>query len=317
MISIIVPVYNVEKYIAKCLDSLLMQSYGKFELIIVNDGSTDSSGQICDLYASRDERIKVIHRENAGAGASRNIGMEYATGDYIVFIDSDDYVGPDYLKALYDCISTEKSDFVICGHHVINSGEDTCVMLDDATYGKERFNRMFTDHALLSHFTPWGKIFRKSIIDSSSLRFNQNIFCAEDSIFVMSYIRRCNTVSLLSANEYYYVLRGGSLSKRIHNFDSELRAYSCFIDEAKGMINQFDLGKEVCQRIYQWGAIFLDRIKLSALKSEPSLAKKKLAEIDWKPLVRYKKYKSGKEYIWDMLLLFRCYSLFVSLGKQV
>lgn len=101
MISIIVPVYNVDTFLKKCVDSILSQSYKNFELILVDDGSTDNSGNICDYYASIDKRVRVIHKINGGVGAARNTGMSIAKGKYITFIDSDDYVEPEYLSAFF------------------------------------------------------------------------------------------------------------------------------------------------------------------------------------------------------------------------
>ena len=110
MISIIVPVYNVEKYLCKCLDSLLHQIYQDFEVLMVDDGSQDSSGKICDKYAENYSHFQVIHKKNTGLGMARNTGMEYATGEYILFIDSDDYLDDDFLVKIYDTLKSNYCD---------------------------------------------------------------------------------------------------------------------------------------------------------------------------------------------------------------
>lgn len=115
-ISIIIPVYNVEKYIEKCIDSVLEQSFKDFEIILVNDGSTDCSGIICNKYSKRDERISVIHKKNGGISSARNIALDCAKGKYITFIDSDDCISKDYIKILYNNIINQKADISICGN---------------------------------------------------------------------------------------------------------------------------------------------------------------------------------------------------------
>ncbi len=109
MISVIVPVYNVEKYLDKCLKSILLQDFSDFELILVDDGSTDNSGKICDDFALKDSRIKVVHKENAGPSVARNVGTSVSKGEYITFIDSDDYVDRDYLSILYKSLIMDES----------------------------------------------------------------------------------------------------------------------------------------------------------------------------------------------------------------
>ena len=114
-ISVIVPVYNVEKYLRKCIESILNQTFREFELILVDDGSTDSSGKICDEYALKDSRIKVIHKENGGASSARNAGLDVAKGEYIGFVDSDDWIEMDMYGELYRLIKENNTDISVCG----------------------------------------------------------------------------------------------------------------------------------------------------------------------------------------------------------
>ena len=118
-ISIIVPVYNVEKYLKRCIDSILNQSFTNFELILVDDGSTDNSGKIIDEYAIKDERIKVIHKENGGQGSARNRGLDIAKGNYIGFVDSDDWIHKDMYKCMYKIINEDNTDIVQVGHNMV------------------------------------------------------------------------------------------------------------------------------------------------------------------------------------------------------
>lgn len=122
-ISIIVPVYNVEKYLEKCVRSILAQTFTDFELILVDDGSPDSSGAMCDQFAEQDQRVKVIHKENGGLSDARNAGIEIATGEYLGFVDSDDYIADDMYELLYTNIVKEDADLSICGIYDVYEGK--------------------------------------------------------------------------------------------------------------------------------------------------------------------------------------------------
>ena len=114
LISVIVPVYNVEKYLPQCLNSIINQTYKNIEVVLVDDGSTDDSGNICEEYKKNDERIIVVHQKNSGLSAARNVGIEISTGEYITFIDSDDYISPDYIENLYSALEQYSADIAIC-----------------------------------------------------------------------------------------------------------------------------------------------------------------------------------------------------------
>ena len=124
MISVIVPVYNVEKYIEKCVESIIAQTYTDLEIILVDDGSTDNSGKLCDLYASKDERIRVIHKENGGLSDARNVGIEQSTGEYLSFIDSDDYIHPQMMEILYRNMQEYGADLSMCDSLEVAENEE-------------------------------------------------------------------------------------------------------------------------------------------------------------------------------------------------
>ena len=113
LISIIVPVYNVEKYVAECIESIIKQTYQNLEILLIDDGSTDNSGKICDKYAEKDKRIKIIHKENGGVSSARNLGLDLAQGEYIAFIDSDDFVSNKYIESLYSAIEHKDAEIVL------------------------------------------------------------------------------------------------------------------------------------------------------------------------------------------------------------
>lgn len=129
LISIIVPVYNVKDYVEKCLDSICGQTYKNLEIVVVDDGSTDGSGEICDTYAQKDPRVKVIHRENRGVSAVRNEGLDIALGEYIGFVDGDDWIDSDMYEFLYELLIVNEADISVCSHYIENRAREKSNML--------------------------------------------------------------------------------------------------------------------------------------------------------------------------------------------
>lgn len=214
MISVIIPVYNSEKYLHKCIDSVLSQTYQDFELILVNDGSTDKSGAICDEYALKDERVKVFHKENGGVSDARNRGIDNAKGEWIVFIDSDDWVNKNYLKELIEDIKEKDVDFVIHGD-LGNSN------IYNTLKNEEKVVLMFNKHDVFENLKisrngyPVSKIYRLDIVNRFFIRFPLGINLHEDTMFVMQYTSKCNKI--LYRNKLNYIYQDnidGSLSNQ-------------------------------------------------------------------------------------------------------
>lgn len=211
-ISIIIPVYNVEKYLPKCIKSVLNQSFCDFELILIDDGSKDSSGQICDDYAKRDSRIIVIHKENAGVSTARNEGIKIASGDYIGFIDSDDYIEPNMYEVLVENIEKFNCDISICGFQVID--EDTGQIERLQNSGEIE---VLNQEALVSKETdmPWSirldtinKLFSKKVLEG--LLFDESLKCAEDTLFLHQAIRKAEKGVFIELPLYINVRHKGS-----------------------------------------------------------------------------------------------------------
>jgi glycosyltransferase involved in cell wall biosynthesis len=218
-ISIIVPVYNVESYLARCLDSILTQSFSDFELILVDDGSTDGSGEICDSYAGGDERIIVIHRENGGVSAARNTGIRAAGGKYITFCDSDDYWKKEWLDTLHSAVSSSGADLVNAGYSIIDENGS---FLGEVGYKKQMFQidtparkTEFITAMLMKGGFGWEactKLFSRSIIDDHQIFFCET--CenfAEDLGFVLEYLLYCRSIISCEGNYYCYVQRETSM----------------------------------------------------------------------------------------------------------
>lgn len=222
-ISVIVPVYNVEAYLERCVESILQQTYAHFELILINDGSTDSSGQICDRLASQYENIKVYHIENAGVSNARNMGIQLATGSWVTFIDSDDFVTQDYLATLASAVEGLNVGFVIAPLHHIKNGIVTDIPPHS---GKtELWSTEETMKELLmttrTSFFPVAKLFKRNLLADE--KFNTNYHLAEDALFLTELLlkKRCSSV-FIDKPVYYYDHREGSATTSVnqHVFDT-------------------------------------------------------------------------------------------------
>ena len=222
-ISVIVPVYNVEAYLERCVESILQQTYAHFELILINDGSTDSSGQICENLASRHENIKVYHLENAGVSNARNTGIKLATGAWVTFIDSDDFVTQDYLATLASAVEGLNVGFVIAPLHHIKNGIVTD--LPPHSGKTELWSTEETMKELLmttrTSFFPVAKLFKRDLLADE--KFNTNYHLAEDALFLTELLlkTRCSSV-FIDKPVYYYDHREGSATTSVnqHVFDT-------------------------------------------------------------------------------------------------
>ena len=218
-ISVIVPVYNVEAYLERCVESILHQTYTNFELILINDGSTDSSGQICDQLAHQYENIKVYHIENAGVSNARNIGIQLAMGVWITFVDSDDFVTKDYLATLASAVEGGNVGFVIAPLHHIKNG----IVTDLPPYSgrKELWSTEETMKELLmttkTSFFPVAKLFKRDLLVDE--KFNTDYHLAEDALFLTELLlkTRCSSV-FIDKPIYYYDHREGSATTSVNRY---------------------------------------------------------------------------------------------------
>ena len=222
-ISVIVPVYNVEAYLERCVESILQQTYTHFELILINDGSTDSSGQICDHLASQYENIKVYHIENAGVSNARNMGIQLATGSWVTFIDSDDFVTQDYLATLASAVEGVNVGFAIAPLHHIKNG-----IVTDLPSHSEKTELWSTEETMKellmttrTSFFPVAKLFKRDLLADE--KFNTNYHLAEDALFLTELLlkTRCSCV-FIDKPVYFYDHREGSATTSVnrHVFDT-------------------------------------------------------------------------------------------------
>jgi len=208
-VSIVVPVYNAEKYIDDCIKSILAQSFKDFELILVDDGSTDNSGKICDDYALKDKRVKPLHFSNAGVSSARNAGIDFASGEFIMFCDSDDYVSESWIEDLYNIVSQNSRCMVLCGYtfHDLRNGRERLrkIKSRESSYDKKDFYDICLQ---LLFYLVWNKIFNAKIIKENNIRFDKNISLGEDLLFCLEYLKFADEKILASLNcNYEYILR--------------------------------------------------------------------------------------------------------------
>lgn len=219
-LNIIIPVYNAELHLKKCIESLIHQNYTNWNAILIDDGSTDRSGEICDEYALKDYRIIVIHKENGGVSSARNAGLDVANGDWIVFVDSDDWCEPDYLAAFFDIDSTPTvEDIVLQGRkNEINGNITSTKILKNAIY--ENIAEGVLANNLLTFGAPYCKLYSNRLIRKYNIRFPENYSYGEDTTFFFKILSHVERMITTDTSCYHYVdSEDNSLSKKDHDFE--------------------------------------------------------------------------------------------------
>lgn len=219
-ISIIVPVYKVEQYLSKCIDSILSQTYPNWELLLIDDGSPDNSGHICDEYAKKDERIRVLHKENAGVSRARNLGLDNANGDYIMFVDSDDWLSNNCLEVCVNEINVGHLDALQFGLIPVSSGMETLpVKVTTKILDGEQYIQTNNFNVCVG-----GGVYKRDIIEKENMRFPILLKLAEDQIFILNFFRNTKRIKYLDRGMYYYLQRNNSA---VHTAQSEDMLISC------------------------------------------------------------------------------------------
>lgn len=213
-ISVIVPIYNVEQYLVKCINSILNQTFKDFELILVNDGSTDSSLSICKNYLKKDNRIKIINKKNGGLSEARNYGLDKAIGKYVCFIDSDDFVEQNYLSELYYTIKQSNSDITICEFNTVNEKYqriDTVCLNEPQTVkqtsGKDVVKYLYEDNSI-ANVVAWNKLYKRSLFNN--LKYEAGRFF-EDEYMIVPILWEAKSVSFVRKPLYDYLQRPDSI----------------------------------------------------------------------------------------------------------
>tara|TARA_B110000046_G_C13025697_1_gene413926 strand:+ start:3919 stop:4932 length:1014 start_codon:yes stop_codon:yes gene_type:complete len=241
LVSIILPVYNVEKYIVKCIQSILRQSYSNFELLIVNDGTLDKSIEIAGQF--KDSRIKIFNKENGGLSDARNYGLEKVSGEYIYFMDSDDWIEPELLTICIDAIESYNSDFIIFGYYLDRESIDGHLIStnkmnhQEFVFSKKRNDLYFETNTLGLMGYAWNKLYKTSFLKENNLQFEKGVSLVEDILFNSRVFEISNEIVFIDKVLYHYIDRTLiSLMKSFHENSFELnvrknRAVNCFLKE--------------------------------------------------------------------------------------
>ena len=244
-VSVIVPVYKAEAYLHRCVDSLLAQTFQDFEILLVDDGSPDRSGEICDDYARQDRRVRVFHKENGGVSSARNLGLDECRGEWVVFVDADDYVDENYLyidTRFYGADVIEKS------YSVIYEGDDKKDRrtFQDGVLAKKNIFYYFVNK---SNNALWNKLLSRRLI--ASMRFNEKVFIGEDFLFFLSILPHVNNYVFSSVGEYFYIIHQVSAMQAVVKTPlSRIKILWENVDRVKEITE----GKELCS--LQCGIIY-------------------------------------------------------------
>ena len=244
-VSIVVPVYNREKFLDKCITSLTNQTYKNIEIILVDDGSKDKSYDVCCSYAKNDSRIKVVHKENGGVQSARNRGIDEATGYYLCFTDADDYVSEKFVENFVKVFDSGSYECVVCGFYKVDQDynvllkNDNLINLDIPTYESERWALYFERFGCYV----WNHMFITDIVRKYNVRFDKDIIIFDDTAFSMNYLNHIDSIGFTNSNDYYYVSEHDDLTvakrlknKRVNDGGCREKAKTCILKHEKYLV---------------------------------------------------------------------------------
>lgn len=238
VITIVIPVYNVENYLKRCLDSIINQTYSSLEIILVDDGSSDKSPEICDKYARKDTRIRVIHKINEGVSVARNVGIENATGKYLCFVDSDDFLPKHSIESLYKGMLHARVNLSIGAWTRITLKGTYCNRYPEQIVEKSNKYGWMDALDMPEMKGPVAKLFDANIIKENALRFPEKILVSEDTIFVYQYTSFCDSICIIDQSVYYYNrLSLNSTTTRYYN-QFHKASFMCIKEYIKNVVDK-------------------------------------------------------------------------------
>ena len=271
-ISVIVPVYNVEQYLERCVDSIISQTYTNLEIILVNDGSTDNSGKLCDELAKKDERIRVIHKENGGLSDARNRGIDEAESDLVGFIDSDDYIDSDMYEVLLKNLNNTNADLSMCALYDVYNNTPEAQVTNKETWklSSEQAIKMVMEAKILS-VTAVNKLYRKSLF--TDLKFEVGKI-AEDAFIMIKLLDKCEKIVATNEKKYYYVHRENSITTQ--KFSTKfLNVIEAYEQNSNIISEKYPKLKDVAQTRMNWAYFYvLDRLLLDDNYNDKELENK-------------------------------------------
>ena len=263
LISIIIPVYKVEKYLEKCIQSVIKQTYENLQIILVDDGSPDNCGKICDEYAKKDHRIEVIHKSNGGLSDARNKGLEIAKGEYIGFVDSDDYIESDMYEVLYNLLKQYNVDVSICNFYTVSQGK---IAIKNADNGIKEYNRIeilkeiLLDNDIQSY--AWNKLYKRELFGEIKYPVGKKY---EDIGTTFYLLEKCNKVVVTGKPEYYYINRQDSIVNNVTE--------TTITDYIELIMQRYDYIEENIKELSSYNKNYLKRILKTAEQDIKSLNK--------------------------------------------
>lgn len=277
LVTVVLPIYNVKKYLDRCINSVVNQTYSNLEILLIDDGSTDGCSVICDEWAAKDGRIRVVHKENQGLGMARNTGIENANGEYICFFDSDDFIAPVTIEASYTQAVKTKADIVLFG---INFADENGTVTDkfitplgNVTYRGDEVGSFFLPEFIapdpdgsgekLFYMSPCLMLYSLDVINKSKWRFvSERNIISEDVYSLLSLFKYVENVSVIPEAYYYYCRNDGSLSSKYR--EDRFDKLNCFYKEAKKLCNKMGYNEEIIHRVSKPYVSFV----IAALKQE-------------------------------------------------
>ena len=265
LVSIVVPIYKVEKYLARCVNSLTSQTYKNIEIILVDDGSPDNCPKMCDEYAKNDKRIKVIHKKNGGLSDARNVGLGLSRGEYIAFVDSDDYVSTNFIEVLLNTCYKNGADISCCNFYRVSNGRDTIAqkhMSSKNFTNVEAIRDIFLANSLCEIMT-WNKLYRTSLFKDNDIKFPVGKV-HEDNFTTYKLLYYANKITFVNQPLYYYLQRGDSIMGQTFN-ENRLAVLDMFSEaEAFFKYHKLDLHQELqSSRLLTILALYNDLLKHS------------------------------------------------------
>ena len=255
-ISIIVPVYNTAKYLERCIESIVAQTYADWELLLVDDGSNDRSGDICDRYAASDPRIQAFHKPNGGVSSARNLGLDHAQGEWITFVDSDDYIEENFLEEM---MTHSDSDLVIADFTVEGEGQWN----EDLPVGKWQgndLNKIIENRISIARITaPWCKLLKKSLI--GQIRFYTELTTQEDALFMFRYLCVVQNIQILAQKWYHYNREmSGTLSKSLEGNHIQFYDYLHLLEPIiSGLENRYEISRQKLVQHIMYGVMHKEK----------------------------------------------------------
>lgn len=253
LISVIVPVYNAEKYLDRCLTSLISQTHKELEIILVNDGSADTSAELCRNWCGKDARIKLIHQENQGVSAARNLGLENASGNYIVFVDADDWIKPLMLEKQLKCLKKEHSDIVLSGFCEVDgeksdNGADKQQKIENSEYSEKTVDsRTYAGEYLLrGNNRCWSVLFKREAI--GQVRFIKGLTIGEDLLFMIDILPQIRRISVLEDQDYCYFINenGAMMAEFREKYMDQVRCWELAAERMENMWPEYIPLIQVC-----------------------------------------------------------------------